>query len=63
MAYQWNLPKKWKSMMSPMLDYLKNMCLTLAIYLLLELLKTLDAGDTIVKLENIFNHKTPTIPK
>jgi len=39
--------------MSSMLDYLKNMCLILAIYLLLELLKTLDAADTIVKLEKI----------
>jgi hypothetical protein len=53
LAYQWNLPKKWKSMMPSMLDYFKNMCLTLAIYLLLELLETLDARDNIVKLEKI----------
>jgi hypothetical protein len=39
--------------MPSMLDYFKNMCLTLAIYLLLELLETLDARDNIVKLEKI----------
>ncbi len=41
-------------MMSSMLDYFKKYVFDIS-HLLLELLQTIDAGDTIAKLEKIFN--------